>query len=1182
MKAKLIQRSAAQVPVSPRRTREPPATSVRPGGQGLHVISGGLDAGTILRLQATAGNGAVGALLAQRAVDCPPPPAPLATPAPEEFPGFQTVAGRVDQGTRKLKAHPSARSRVTEADRAASGPTNEVRSKGAADQVDQMGRQKAGTFNKAAFVTAVKAAIDKATPKTMEEVDDFSSSGKPGQLKEQVAGEVGKGKDAAASGVKTASDATPDTSHATPKPVTPMGQETPGTAPAGVSAEEAMPAPKPEDQVGLGYTKCATDSQLDEAQVTQEQVDQSNEPQFQDAMAAKQDADQHADAAPQQFRQDEQGALDQSKSQAGASAQAGLSEMHQVRGSSLAHVGTHKDQEKGKNEAERSKVSTEIEAIYTATKKDVDEILGGLDKKVGDAFTSGESEARQAFESYYKTKKDAYFDDRYSGILGGARWLKDKLFSPPAEVNGFIDEAKQLYQTRMGGVIDQVATIVETELTRATQRIADGRQQITGYVASQPKELRAAAQQAATEISSRFDQLEQDVSSKGNSLVNDLAQKYVAAAKAVDERCAAMREENKGLLEKAMDKVKGMIEAIGKIKDMLVSLAARVAGVIGDIIAHPIRFLENLIGAVKQGLDQFVGNIWTHLKKGLLTWLFGEVAKAGITLPDTFDLKGILMFLAQVLGLTWANIRARAVNILGAKVVGLIEKGAAVIQKAIEIYNVIKDEGIAGVWHLIQDKVEEIKGQVMDAISGMVIDEVITAGIKWIIGLLNPASAFIKACMAIYDIVTFFIHHWNDIVGLVTAVVDNLAMIVAGNIGAAAGLVEDALARAIPTAIGFLASLLGLGDLGEEIKGILEKIREPVNLAIDWVLTNVIKPVIDAVEGGIESLFGKKGEDGKEDTRSPEERKAALDSAMAEAQTTLTDPRASANDVRKKLPAIKDQHKVKKLELVLDSESADRDTVHIVGANSPTVRGQSVTKARVPVQRANGDDAGAAGGGGPVTATGQQASVAAAGPLPTQRWLPRDYRGTWIRQHLYDSPAGWSSFSANYREQFREHILELVEDINERSRDDALRTLQQYVGQDIMPPNWIDLYRRDGHLTREGVEWWVQQQTQRRAGTWDVDHDLALAQHWSQQQGNNMGQGGRNAIVTDPNNLAFVLSGPNRSWGSRDPSGRTVTYVRWVGLDFQSELESSDRRTINGMPYTSDEAGAQPITQPAT
>jgi Pput_2613-like deaminase len=945
MKAKL-QRSAAPVPGSARRSRETRAATARPGGHGLHLISGGLDAGTILRLQASAGNDAVGALLAQRAVECPPPPAPLLTPAPEDFPGFQTVAGRVGQDTRKLKAHPSARAKVAAADRAAAGPTNEVRSQGAAAQVDEMGRQKPGAFDKAAFVAAVRAAIDRATPKTMEEVDDFSTSGKPGQLKEQVVGEVGKGKDASAAGIKTASDATPDTSHGSPKPVAPMGQETPGSPPAAVPAEEAMPAPKPDDQVGLGYTKCTTDSQLEEANVTQEQVDQSNEPQFQDAMAAKQEADQHAETAPQQFRQEEQSALDQSKSEAGASAQAGLSEMHQVRGSALAHVGTHKDQEKGKNEAERSRVSTEIEAIYTGTKKDVDEILTGLDKKVGDAFNAGEADARQAFESYYKTKKDAYFDDRYSGVFGGARWLKDKLFSPPAEVNGFIDEAKQLYQSRMGQVVDQVATIVETELTRATQRIAGGRQQITDYVASQPKELRAAAQESATQISGRFDQLEQSVTEKGSSLVNDLAQKYVAAAKAVDDRCDAMREENKGLLEKAVDKVKGMIEAIGRLKDMLVSLAARVAGVIGDIIAHPIRFLENLIGAVEQGFGQFVDHIWTHLKKGLLTWLFGEVAKAGITLPDSFDLKGVLMFLGQVLGLTWDHIRTRAVNVLGAKVVGLIEKGSAVVQKAIDVYNVIRDEGIAGVWHLIQDKVEEIKDQVMDAVGGMVVDEVITAGVKWVIGLLNPASAFIKACMAIYDIVTFFMHHWDEITDVVNAVVDNLAAIVAGNIGAAAGLVEDALGRAIPVAIGFLASLLGLGDLGEDIKAILEKVREPVNLAIDWVLTNVIKPVIDAVEGGIESLFGKKGE---EDTRSPEQRQADRDQGLDEATALLQNTQLSPEEVSARLPAIKEKYRLTELKVVTESQSEGEEVDHIEAAASPGKAGPSVKKPKDPV-----------------------------------------------------------------------------------------------------------------------------------------------------------------------------------------------------------------------------------------
>ena len=45
----------------------------------------------------------------------------------------------------------------------------------------------------------------------------------------------------------------------------------------------------------------------------------------------------------------------------------------------------------------------------------------------------------------------------------------------------------------------------------------------------------------------------------------------------------------------------------------------------------------------------------------------------------------------------------------------------------------------------------------MDAIRDMVITKVIEAGIKWIMGLMSPAGAFIKAAMMIIDIVRFFV-----------------------------------------------------------------------------------------------------------------------------------------------------------------------------------------------------------------------------------------------------------------------------------------------------------------------------------------------------------------------------------------------------------------------------------------
>ncbi|MBJ7597144.1 hypothetical protein [Candidatus Nephthysia bennettiae] len=872
MKAKLAQRPPARLAVQSRRPPERRPRDTRPPALDLHVVAGGLDASGVLRLQAAAGNQAVGQLLAQRAgeaaarpplgvqaqaVDCPPAPPPLIPRTPEDSPRFQAVTGRVETEAGKLKSHPPARAKVAEAEQGAAGPANEVRSQAAKAQVDQMGQQKPKGFDKVAFIASVHAAIDRATPKTMTEVDDFTSSGKPGQLKEQVVGQVGEGKEAAGKGIKDATKAAPDLSKGSPKPVTPMKPEAPGPAPRNVGAAEATPLPLPAEQVSLQHGKCETSNQLAEAEVTEEQVADSNEPQFQDAMASKKEADQHAETAPGQFREGEQATLDAAKGEAAQSAAGAMSQAHHSRTSGLGHVGSHKNDAKSKNEAERARVAREIEAIYGKTKADVEQTLNDLDGKVTKAFDDGEKGARDAFEGYYKTKKDAYFDDRYSGFWGWKRWLRDKIKGAPPEVNGFIVEAKNLYVSQMNQVIDRVATIVETELNRATARIQQGRDQITEYVAQQPKNLRRVAEEAGKKFASQFDDLDQSVMAKSGSLVEGLAQQYVAAAKKVDERCEEMREENKGLIDKIKDKIAGMIEAIKQMKELLSQIADRAAAVAGQIIRHPIRFLENLVDAVKQGFDLFTNNIEKHLKEGVISWLFGEVAKAGITLPADFDLKGIITLIAQLLGLGWDAIRARAVAILGPKVVSLIEKGEAGVEKAGEVFNIIKTEGLGGVAHLMADKVGEVKDQALDFVKGMVITEVITAGVKWVLSLFNPVGAFIKACKAIYDIVMFFVHHASEIVDLVNSILDNLAAIVAGNIAAAAKLVEDSLAKAIPLVIGFLASLLGLGDFGGKIRGVIDKVRQPVNEAIDWVLGKVVKPMVGFVGKGASWAMGK-------------------------------------------------------------------------------------------------------------------------------------------------------------------------------------------------------------------------------------------------------------------------------------------------------------------------------------
>ena len=166
-------------------------------------------------------------------------------------------------------------------------------------------------------------------------------------------------------------------------------------------------------------------------------------------------------------------------------------------------------------------------------------------------------------------------------------------------------------------------------------------------------------------------------------------------------------------------------------------------------------------------------------------------------------------------------------------------------------------KGVAGLWEFIKEKVSDLKAMVLDAIFDFIKEKVITAGITWIIGLLNPVSAFFKACKAIYDIVMFFINHASQIMELVNAIINSVSAIVKGNITAAANWVENALAKIIPLAIGFLASLLGLGDPSKTVKETIEKAQAPVNKAIDWVIHGAVK-LVKAAGKFIKGLFGSK------------------------------------------------------------------------------------------------------------------------------------------------------------------------------------------------------------------------------------------------------------------------------------------------------------------------------------
>ncbi|MEX2253088.1 MAG: hypothetical protein WD649_02960, partial [Thermoleophilaceae bacterium] len=372
-----------------------------------------------------------------------------------------------------------------------------------------------------------------------------------------------------------------------------------------------------------------------EADVTEEQLKESNEPEFEQAVEAKKEAEVHSKEAPAAYRDAEAETLGSAKAGARGDEKAQLAGMHRGRIAGLNKITSSKAGAKSQDEAKRLEVATRVDSIFARTKTDVTKILDGIEARMTPIFERGEKQARATFEAHVSARMKAYKKKRYSGIRGKGRWLRDKFRSLPSVVNTFYVEGKTIYVGLMRTVIGKVADVVGDELKKAKTRVTQGRGEVKTYVDSLPKNLKKVGKAAQSKMAAQFDSLESDVDSKQDELVNALAEKYSAARKDLDERIVALQEANKGLIDKAVDFAKAVINTIRKLKDLMFEVLARAISAIGKIIRAPIKFLGNLVGAVKSGIMLFKENIEEHLYAGLTKWLFGQLAKTGLELPKT-------------------------------------------------------------------------------------------------------------------------------------------------------------------------------------------------------------------------------------------------------------------------------------------------------------------------------------------------------------------------------------------------------------------------------------------------------------------------------------------------------------------------------------------------------------------
>jgi hypothetical protein len=238
---------------------------------------------------------------AEGAAAAPAGAAEQAPASPDEDPAFQGVIRRVRAVAERQGHNTPAQRRAAEAQAAAAGPPNEVASQAAAAQVDRMDAQEPQPFDRASFKAALLAKIAEITPQNLEQADEFKDRGAAAAIKSEVTANVEQGKEQAQGPIQQTTAEAPDPSVGQPKPVTPLPPIEAGPPPPDVAAAGAAPKPKTDAEVSLDEGSRSIDDRMSEANVTEEQLANANEPAFSDALTARRDAQTHAEEAPRRL-----------------------------------------------------------------------------------------------------------------------------------------------------------------------------------------------------------------------------------------------------------------------------------------------------------------------------------------------------------------------------------------------------------------------------------------------------------------------------------------------------------------------------------------------------------------------------------------------------------------------------------------------------------------------------------------------------------------------------------------------------------------------------------------------------------------------------------------------------------------------------------------------------------------
>ena len=373
----------------------------------------------------------------------------------------------------------------------------------------------------------------------------------------------------------------------------------------------------------------------------------------------------------------------------------------------------------------------------------------------------------------------------------------------------------------------------------------------------------------------------------------------------------------KNVLVKLFEVLMGLMKLPVEVAKEII---ANVVKAFNDIRKDPIKFLLNLLRAVKQGFVQFFDNIGKHLLAGVTGWIFGQLAKTGITIPQKLDVASILDLVMQVLNLTIDNLWARLAKRIGQDKVDKI-KGS--IDKLVGIWTFVTDvvkNGISAIWKYIQAKISGLWDMILEKAKNWIVVTIIQKVTTKLLSMLDPTGimAVINGFIAFYKAIESFIEKINEMLKIAASFVKGVAAIARGTVVKAADYLEFSLASSLPVALSFLANQIGLSGIGDQIKKLIQMGRGFINKGIDWLIDKAIK-VMKSIVGIFGGKKGSKKEDGM---YTKEDKDAGIKAFEAEEKPFLKNSKISKENAKKAAKHVKQKHPVFKSITVIDGDDS--------------------------------------------------------------------------------------------------------------------------------------------------------------------------------------------------------------------------------------------------------------------